>query len=443
MLKQEVVKHFSISESFCNNLYAFSKQFSHIAWLDSRRDVGLHVGDSSENKIEELDLLVAFGKKSELLVTQSNPNDRSTFQQLKCYLEQSKWAFGHLSYDLKNNLQEGLVSNNSDGLDFPDLHFFEPKVLVKISKGMAEVSSSNENLLSQITQLNELNSTPNLNDIVSEKPTLQTTLSKEEYLNKIKAIKTRIQKGDVYEVNFCHEFFSKGAEVDPYDLYQSLVNYSPTPFSSFVKMNDKFIICASPERFLKKTGNRLLSQPIKGTIKRGATVLEDEELKKQLKSSSKERSENVMIVDLVRNDLSQIAVDGTVAVDELCGIYTFPQVHQMISTVSCKLKKNIHFVDAIADCFPMGSMTGAPKFKAMQIIEEMEETKRGAYSGSVGYFTPEGDFDFNVVIRSLLYNAETKYLSFSAGGAITVGSDAESEYEEVLLKAKAVFEILG
>ncbi len=439
VVKRNVQNSFSISNSFCDNLYQYAKQFSHIAWLDSKRTAE----EASRGSLGDLDLLVALGEKSELRIHQCNPQDRSAFQRLKQYLKDSKWAFGHLSYDLKNNVEEGHESNNSDGLGFPDLCFFEPEILIKVTEGIAEVTSLNKDLVDQITSLNVREKILVSKEKSASTLALQTKLSKEAYIHQIKEIKNRIHKGDVYEVNFCHEFFVENAEVNPFDLYQELVNYSPTPFSSFVKMNEHFVICASPERYLKKTGNKLMSQPIKGTIKRGYTPEEDEVLKQELLSNPKERSENVMIVDLVRNDLSQIAVDGSVQVDELFGIYTFPQVHQMISTVSCELKEDVHGVDAIADTFPMGSMTGAPKIKAMEVIEEMEETKRGVYSGSVGYFTPDGDFDFNVVIRSLLYNADSKYLSFSAGGAITANSDPEGEYDEVMLKAKAVFEILG
>ena len=149
-----------------------------------------------------------------------------------------------------------------------------------------------------------------------------------------------------------------------------------------------------------------------------------------------------MIVDLVRNDLSRIAVKNTVKVDELFGIYTFDQVHQMISTISCEVKAETTIKDILQATFPMGSMTGAPKIRAMKLIEKFEETKRGLYSGAIGYISPEGDFDFNVVIRSIQYNTLKMYLSFMVGGAITIASDAELEYQECLVKAKALFEVL-
>lgn len=199
---------------------------------------------------------------------------------------------------------------------------------------------------------------------------------------------------------------------------------------------------ASPERFLKRNGTHVVSQPIKGTARRAENMEEDEGLKEALRTDEKERSENIMIVDLVRNDLSHYASKGSVIVEELCKIYTFEQVHQMISTITASVALEIDSVDLIKSVFPMGSMTGAPKIAAMQLIEKLESTKRGLYSGAIGYFAPNGDFDFNVVIRSILYNAEKQFVSFSVGSAITARSVPEKEYEECLLKAKAMRTVL-
>jgi para-aminobenzoate synthetase component I len=217
---------------------------------------------------------------------------------------------------------------------------------------------------------------------------------------------------------------------------------SPTPFSGFFKLKDRYILSATPERFLCKRGNKLISQPIKGTAKRSADLAEDLRIKAALKVNIKEQSENVMIVDLVRNDLTKSAVKGSVKVDELFGIYSFPQVHQMISTISCELDPTVDLIEAIRNTFPMGSMTGAPKIKAMELIDQYERSKRGVYSGSFGCISPTGDFDFNVIIRSILYNAEEQYLSFQVGGAITYAANAEEEYEECLLKASAIMQVL-
>ena len=251
-----------------------------------------------------------------------------------------------------------------------------------------------------------------------------------------------IERGDIYEANFCQEFFSENTKIDPLKSYLHLNEISKPPFATFLKFDKHYVLSASPERYLKKTGERIVSQPIKGTAKRLEDPSEDKKMVEKLSLDPKERSENIMITDLVRNDLSKIAEKGSVKVEELCKIYSFEQVHQMISTISCTVSADLSPVKIIKNTFPMGSMTGAPKISAMKIIEELEDAKRGLYSGAVGYFEPNGDFDFNVIIRSILYNEDLNYVSYSVGGAITVKSIPENEYEECLIKAKAMREVL-
>ncbi len=356
---------------------------------------------------------------------------------------ENSWQFGFISYDYKNQIEK-LSSNHPDGIQFPEKHFFTPQLLFVLEGENSQLLYNKEHYSS-----NEINailnniSTYKLPDVEVKQPiTVKSRISKTEYLEKVTALKNHIQLGDIYEVNFCQEFYAENVAINPIDYYFLLNEKSPTPFSCFVKQDDKYLLCASPERFIQKTGSQIISQPIKGTIKRGKNQQEDEQLKQILSQDQKERSENVMIVDLVRNDLSKIAQKDSVKVDELCGIYTFPQVHQMISTVRATLKENTSFKEIIQALFPMGSMTGAPKVSAMQLIEKYETTKRGIYSGTVGYITPENNFDFNVVIRSITYNDSRKYLSFMVGGAITTLSVPEKEYEECLLKAKAMIEVL-
>ncbi|MBK5269686.1 MAG: anthranilate synthase component I family protein, partial [Bacteroidia bacterium] len=272
---------------------------------------------------------------------------------------------------------------------------------------------------------------------------MQNRISKEKYISVVRQLKQHILRGDCYEINYCQEFFAEHSVIDPVAVYKKLSAVSPNPFSALYKMNDQWLICASPERFLKKRGNEILSQPIKGTSKRNVTDADDDKGNKdELLHSAKDRSENVMIVDLVRNDLAKVCEEGTVKVDELFGIYSFPQLHQMISTVSGELKENVAFSDIIRATFPMGSMTGAPKKRVMEMIEKYETTKRGIFSGAVGYISPDGDFDFNVVIRSIMYNAASGYLSYQAGSAITFNSDPEKEWEECILKAEAMKKVL-
>lgn len=267
-------------------------------------------------------------------------------------------------------------------------------------------------------------------------------ISKKEYLQKVELLKQHIIEGDVYELNFCMEFQAENIHIDPIRVYERLNSISPTPFSVLQKNGAEWLICASPERYMKKKGSLLVSQPIKGTVRRSMDASEDEQLKEALFHSEKERAENMMIVDLVRNDLNKVASRGSVQVSEMFGIYTFPQVHQMISTVEAQLSDEFSPLDALSEAFPMGSMTGAPKIRAMELIDQYEESKRGLFSGSVGFFSPEGDFDFNVVIRSIFYDSLHQTLSFQVGSAITFDSDPEKEYQECLLKAKAIIQCL-
>ncbi|MDP1746819.1 MAG: anthranilate synthase component I family protein, partial [Bacteroidota bacterium] len=345
-------------------------------------------------------------------------------------------------------------SENADGLAFPLLHFFVPKVVIQFNSTLATVTfdadfvsetEANEiyHLSIDRTASTSIKSEHTLLKAELKKNNIHSKITKQEYIDSVTQLKQHIRKGDIYEVNFCQEFFATNASINTVDTYEKLNAISHAPFTAYCKFGKQFLICASPERFLQKRSNTLTAQPIKGTTKRSSIKIEDEKLKQELQNSEKERSENVMIVDLVRNDLARIAKTGTVHVDELFGIYSFKQVHHMISTIKCELKENVSFTDIIKNTFPMGSMTGAPKVSAMKLIEHFESSKRGLYSGALGYIDPEGDFDFNVVIRSILYNEENKYLSFMVGSAITDKSDAEKEYEECLLKAKAMFEVLG
>ena len=364
------------------------------------------------------------------------------FEQLKNFYDSKPcWLFGHLGYDLKNEVEE-LKQTHTSKIDFGIGFFFEPEVLIKISKNELTISSHTQNLQEIFEAIQQ---EPSIITAKIKSPIkVQSSISKEQYLAAIKNLQHHIKRGDCYEINFCQQFFAEAAILDPLYTYSRLTEYSPNPFAALYKLNDKYCLCASPERYLKKSGQTIISQPIKGTSSRSLLDKEkDEANKNYLLGSAKEKSENVMVVDLVRNDLSKICEEGSVFVQELFGIYSFPQVHQMISTVQGKIKSSLHFIDAIKATFPMGSMTGAPKKKVMELIEEYEYTSRGLFSGSIGYINPEADFDFNVVIRSIFYDASKEYLSFSAGGGITFYSDAADEYNECMLKVEAIRKVLN
>lgn len=362
----------------------------------------------------------------------------SAFAKLEQFRTQHPgWMMGFFTYDLKNEIEE-LHSANPDQLQFPDLYFFVPEHLLIIKGNDVQIISDNPDDVLYNIENQQPGITTDVNAV-----NLHSRFSKEEYISTVEKIQQHITRGDIYVSNFCQEFYAEEAVINPLDVFNRLNALSPNPFSCFFKYHQQYIICASPERFMAKRGNQLISQPIKGTAKRLADPQADELVKQQLQANPKEQQENVMIVDLVRNDLTLSAKPGTVKTEELFGIYSFNQVHQMISTVVCELDEQISPVQAIKNTFPMGSMTGAPKLSSMKLMEQYEKSKRGVYSGAVGYFSPDTDFDFNVVIRSLLYNQKNKYLSLHVGGAITYDAIPEKEYEECLIKASAMFEVVG
>jgi para-aminobenzoate synthetase component 1 len=366
------------------------------------------------------------------------PDSDDPFDDLKKFYDSQKdWITGWLNYDLKNNL-ETLVSNNYDRLQSDVMYFYIPETLIFIQQEGILISTVHDP--KQI--LNEIEGfkVPVHAETFLE---LECDTSKDEYINAVKSIKNQIIKGDFYELNYCMEFFTKVKNIDLNSIYLRLNEISPMPFSVFMGLDGQYIVSASPERFLNKTGNTLIAQPIKGTMKRDADPAADEKLKQQLRHSEKEIAENMMIVDLMRNDLARSAEPGSIMVPEMFEIYSYNHIHQMISTVTAKLRRDIHPVDAIRNAFPMGSMTGAPKIRVMEAIEHYEKSKRGMFSGSTGYFSPDGDFDFNVLIRSIFYSAKTGYLKFNAGSAITYDADPESEYNECILKTRSMREALG
>ncbi len=419
-------------EQFKAQILNWSQQFHDVIWLDSN-----HYNQTHSN----FDAVLAVDA-----FTCMQTDYHQGFEKLKDYQNTiNDWVFGHLTYDLKNDVEE-LSSNNFDGLGFPDLYFFQPKKLFLFKDNQVEIQYLNcvdDELESDlITIKNEEEHHHERSRKASNEIKIKLRIHKDEYFKKINKMLAHIHRGDIYEANFCQEFYAENTSINPLETYNKLNAISNPPFAAFLKCQDNYLLSASPERYLKKKGNTIISQPIKGTAKRSLNAKEDKLLKTSLLNDDKERSENIMIVDLVRNDLSKTAIKGSVKVEELCKIYTFDQVHQMISTITSKIEDNINPIDVIKSTFPMGSMTGAPKISAMKIIEDLEETKRGLYSGAVGYFSPQGDFDFNVVIRSILYNATKKYVSYSVGGAITAKSNPLKEYEECLVKAKAMRTVL-
>lgn len=414
---------------FKQKLIRWANQSYDMLWLDSNQHSDKY---SSFDGILALDAFTAVRTD----ITQS-------LEELDDYISNTKdWIFGYIGYDIKNGI-EHLSSQNEDNLGFPDIYFFQPQKLFFFKGDTVELKYLNMVADEIDLDIEEILNFNFKSEGVKTKPSIQSKISRDAYIDKVNDILAHLKRGDIYEMNFCQEFYlSPHNSFTPIKTFEDLNSISKPPFACYFKHEHLYAICSSPERYLKKQGQKIISQPIKGTAKRGNTLENDLELVAELQSNPKEVSENVMIVDLVRNDLSKISEKNSVNVEELCKIYTFEQVHQMISTISSHLLPETSFSDILKATFPMGSMTGAPKISAMEIIEETESTKRGLYSGCIGYITPEFDFDFNVVIRSILHNSEKQYTSMMVGSAITAKSDPEKEYDECLVKAKALFEVL-
>ncbi|SFU37971.1 para-aminobenzoate synthetase component 1 [Pustulibacterium marinum] len=422
------IKEYQVS-SIKEKLVQWAQQYEEVCWLDSNDY------KSNHNKYEAVLAVDA--------ITVIKSDTHEAFEKLKEYQGITQdWLFGFLGYDLKNDT-EPLSSKNLDALGFADLYFFQPKKVIFLENQQLTFQ-----YLGMVDDEIEFDYKAILEEAVLEvvpeaKPKIKARISKEAYIEKIESMQAYIHRGDIYEANFCMEFFAESVSIDPAYVFRKLNEISSPPFATFLKLQTHYLMSASPERYLMRKGTDVLSQPIKGTVRRSLDEKEDHLLAETLEADLKERAENIMIVDLVRNDLSHFANRGSVVVEELCKVYSFKQVHQLISTVKATIPENTNSIDLIKSTFPMGSMTGAPKISAMKIIEELEESKRGLYSGAVGYFDPNNDFDFNVVIRSILYNAESKYASFSVGSAITSKSEAIKEYEECMLKAKAMKQVLS
>jgi para-aminobenzoate synthetase component 1 len=431
-LRVSIYKSISNSELFQTQLLVWAQQFREVVFLESNPE-----GCTNPQQYATYDCVLAVDAFTSIQTDYHN-----AFEDLKVYQQATKdWLFGYLTYDLKNNVED-LSSKNHDGLGFPDLFFFQPKKIFFLKGDQLEIRYLNmcddemevdfEAICSQISDIKSH----------SNKVAIQQRISQTAYLSKVNEMLVHIHRGDIYEANFCMEFYAEKTTINPLETYFKLNAISEPPFAVYFKNHKHFLLSASPERYIRKQDNKVIMQPIKGTAKRFKDEKEDANAITELQTNPKERSENIMIVDLIRNDLSHTAEKGSVQVEELCHIYSFKQVHQMISTVVSAVSQAVSPVDIIKSTFPMGSMTGAPKISSMNIIEDLEESKRGLYSGAVGYFAPNGDFDFNVVIRSILYNQHNQYVSFSVGSAITSQSIPENEYEECLLKARAMRSVL-
>lgn len=399
----------------------WAKQFNIFCFLDN------HQYDFQPQRYE---CVLAAGIKQSI---RSGDVDLNELDRL---IEKKEWIFGHINYEAGYPFY-CLQTDLQDQTGFPLFSFFIPQFVIYITGNRLHIEADNPGSL--------YNAIINQKDIVeSQTPviSLKQSYAKQTYIDIIEKLRDHIHRGDCYEINFCQDFYAEDVSIDPLVVYRNLSHLSPNPFSAFYRLEDSYLMCASPERFLFKEDDTIISQPMKGTAKRESqNAALDKANLEALKNSAKEQAENVMVVDLVRNDLSRVCKEGTVKVDELFGVYSFPQVHQMVSAISGKLETG-KVVEIMKACFPMGSMTGAPKKRVMELISQYELNARGIFSGSVGYITPAGDFDFNVVIRSIMYNKASKYICYKTGSGITFYSDAEKEWEECLLKGEAIKKVL-
>ncbi|HEY9177838.1 MAG TPA: anthranilate synthase component I family protein [Flavipsychrobacter sp.] len=408
-------------ENIKKRMLNWSKQFSILLLLDS---------NNYTDRYSRYEFLLGAGVYG--FVPVAEPGELYKFHN-----EHKDWLFGHINYDYKNQLEPKLSSRHKAQTGFPDFFFFQPEVVCYICTGQQElvietISTSPEHVFEEIM------SSPVEIAHHIPKTNFARRTEKQTYIDTVNALRNHIKEGDCYEINYCNEGFAENVHIEPVPVFNALNQLSRAPFAAYYRNEQNYMMCASPERYIRKQGDDIISQPIKGTARRGQDETTDARIKEDLYLSIKDRAENVMITDLVRNDLARSCETGSVEVEELFGIYTFPQVHQMISTVRGRLDKQRPFTDVLKYSFPMGSMTGAPKIKVMELIDRYEDTRRELFSGTVGYITPGADFDFNVIIRSLFYNAEKERLSYQSGGAITYDSIAESEWEEMRLKAWAL-----
>ena len=420
MNRKEKVFNVENINDFKDKLLFFSKSKENVILLDSN------------SKKNDYEFIFSYGKISEL------KSFDNSLDKLDNYIKQvDDWIFGFVSYDLKDEI-EGFSSKNLKYFDVPNLSFFQPSTIWVFDGVELKALYFDEKELFDVW--NEINKIHIGYDSIKSNPNveLKGRLSREEYIKKIKNIKKRIKMGDTYELNFCFDFFNDNTKINPENTFKKLNKLTESPMSVYYKDHHLHVLSSSPERFIKRNKKTIISQPIKGTKKRGKNIDEDVFLINSLKNSIKEKSENHMIVDLVRNDFSRIAKKGSVKVTELSKINTYKNIHQMVSTIEAQIENDMFFSTILKSTFPMGSMTGAPKIKTMKIIDELEETSRGIYSGAIGYIDPNENFDFNVVIRTIIYDDKLSKISVNVGSGITFKSDPKDEYEECLTKIDAL-----
>ncbi len=409
---------------------AYASQFNPCAILDS-----CDIQPQCQKGLYKL--IIGWGGK--IIEPKEGENLKSIYS---AWHQSEGWLFGVLGYNLKNEIEK-LSSTKHSCFNWPDAGFFVPEMVITITWD-DKLTMHGANTKDVFDSIERFEMDMNQKNTVTKNSPLIADFNETDHYATIQKIKEQIRNGNVYELKLCSRFLYEKFELaNPYRLYDELIGISPSPFSAYFALDNRYVLSASPERYLAKNGDTMVSQPIKGTRARGKHLEDDTQIKHELENSQKDRAENVMIVDLVRNDMARVAKAGTVKVEELFGIYSYSHVHQMVSTIISKLDTAYTWKDAIRATFPMGSMTGAPKIAAMNWIDFYEHSNREWFSGALGYIDPQGNMDFNVLIRSMFYDSTLHKIAYYAGGAITIDSDADEEYREMLLKAKAIDGLLA
>lgn len=353
-------------------------------------------------------------------------------------------AMGYFSYDI-GRVIEKMPKSAKEDVSIPDSYFlFYDNVIIfdlRNKKTYITALGIKEDSEKSIKDIEEKikQGKVEFNIVLDKKSEFISNFSREEYIDAVKQVKEYIKEGHTYIANLTQRF-QCDYNSNPFDTYISLRSINKAPFSCYLNLEDFQIISSSPERFLKVFNNEVETRPIKGTRPRGINKIEDEKNREELLNSEKDKSELLMIVDLERNDLSKVCKPFSVKVTELFKLEEYSTVFHLVSTVIGELNNNVSSVKCIRECFPGGSITGAPKIRSMEIIEELEGIRRGIYTGAIGYFDLRGNCDFNIVIRTILTKDNKAY--FGVGGGITIESDEEMEYEETLDKAKALMRVL-
>ncbi|MDO5707059.1 MAG: aminodeoxychorismate synthase component I [Andreesenia angusta] len=359
---------------------------------------------------------------------------------------------GYLSYDLCHFVED-LPRTAIDDVDIPDMYFgvYDGIIAIdhrneKVYIAILGVKNDEEELFNYIygeiksAEEKGLDIEIKYRDDKEDMEFKSNFETEEKYRESIEKVRSYIKSGDIYQANLTQRF-ECDLDIEPYDLYAKLRHINPAPFASFLDIDDLKIVSSSPERFIKIKDGIIETRPIKGTINRGSTKEDDEKNREILINSKKDQAELLMIVDLERNDLGKIAKTGTVDVTELFHLEEYSTVYHLVSTVVAEIDKKNDIVDCLKATFPGGSITGAPKIRAMEIIDELEPTQRNIYTGSIGYIGFNEDIDLNIVIRTIVCKNDKAY--FQVGGGITWDSDPKLEYEETLHKAKALMDSLN